>query len=77
LRVVEGFEEPLQAGHRQEELDAVCALTRRLWNKLEALAGDVSPIKNELRRHHAADIFDESVQFRLPVFQVRAYRKGA
>lgn len=77
LRVVEGFRQPLQAGHRQEELDAVCALTRRLWNKLQALAGDVSPIKNELRRGHAADIFDESVPFRLPAFQVRAYRKGA
>lgn len=77
LRVVEGFEEPLQAGHRQEELDAVCALTRRLWNKLEALAGDVASVKNELRHRHAADIFDQSIQFRLPAFQVRAYRKGA
>jgi ribosomal protein RSM22 (predicted rRNA methylase) len=77
LRVVEGFEEPLQAGHRPEELDAVCALTRRLWNKLEALAGDVAPIKKELRRRHAGDIFDESIQFRLLSFQVRAYRKGA
>jgi hypothetical protein len=77
LKVVEGFEEPLQAGHRPEELAAVCALTRRLWHKLEALVGDVSPVKNELRRQRAGDIFDESVQFHLPPFQVRVYRRGA
>jgi hypothetical protein len=76
LRVVGSFEKQLQAGDRPEELAAICALTRRLWHKLEALAGDVGEVKSELRRQHAADIFDQSVQFRLRPFQVRAYRRG-
>jgi hypothetical protein len=76
LRVVGGFEERLQAGQRPEELASICGLTRNLWNKLKALAGDVNSIENELREDRAADIFDESVPFRLPLFQVKAYRKG-
>ena len=75
LRIVDGFDQPMQARHRPEELTALC--TRRLWNRLEALAGDVTPIKEELRRRRAADIFDESLPFILPSFQVRAYRRGA
>lgn len=47
-----------------------------MWQKLEALAGDVSPVMDELRRRGADDIFDESVPFHLPSFQVRAYRRG-
>ena len=77
LRIVDGFDQPMQAGHRPEELAAICSMTRRLWNRLEALAGDVTPIKEELRRRRAADIFDESLPFILPSFQVRAYRRGA
>lgn len=76
LRIVGGFDQPLQAGHRTDELAAIATLTRRVWHKLEALAGDVSPVKDELRCRGAADIFDESVPFRLPPFQVKAYRRG-
>jgi hypothetical protein len=76
LRIVPGFDQPLQAGHRSDELAAICALTRRMWQKLEALAGDVTPVMDELRRRDAGDIFDESVPFLLPSFQVRAYRRG-
>jgi len=67
----------MQARHRPEDRTAICSMTRRLWNRLEALAGDVTPIKEELRRRRAADIFDESLPFILPSFQGRAYRRGA
>ena len=76
LRSVGGFDQPLSAGHRAEELAAIGRLTRRLWHQLEALAGDVTPVKDELRQGGAADIFDDSVPFSLPSFQVRAYRRG-
>ena len=76
LRVLAGFDAPLQAGHRDQERDALCTLTRSIWNRLEGLAGDVSPTKEALREMRAADIFDESVPFRLPRFRVRAYRRG-
>lgn len=77
LTSVGGFDQPLSAGHRAEELAAIARLTGLVWHQLEALAGDVTPVKNELRDGGAADIFDESVPFRLPAFQVRAYRRGA
>jgi hypothetical protein len=77
LRSVGGFDRPLSAGHRAEELAAIGRLTRRVWHQLKALASDVTPVKDELRQGGAADIFDESVPFGLPVFQVRAYRRGA
>jgi hypothetical protein len=48
-----------------------------VWHRLEGLAGDVSQIQAELKRYEADDIFDESVPFTLPSFQVRAYRRGA
>lgn len=76
LKIVGGFDQPLQAGHRPDELAAIRTLTRDIWNGLEALAGDVSQIKDELRQHGAADIFDESVSFTLPRFRIRAYRRG-
>ena len=76
LRIVDGFDQPLQAGHRTNELAAIGTLTRRVWHRLEALAGDVSPVKDKLRRCGAADIFDESEEFSLPSFRVRAYRRG-
>jgi hypothetical protein len=47
-----------------------------MWRKLEALTGDTSRTKLELRRLNAADIFDESEAFHLPSFRVRAYRRG-
>ena len=77
LTMVDGFDRPLQAGYRPDELAAIGGLTRRMWHQLEALAGDVSPVKDELQRGSAEDIFDESVPFSLPSFQVRAYRRGA
>jgi hypothetical protein len=77
LKILQGFDQPLQAGHRPVELAAVGALTRRVWHKLEELGGDVSEIKAELKRYKADDIFDESVPFVLPSFRVRAYRRGA
>jgi hypothetical protein len=76
LRVLPGFEDPQQAGHRPEDLDALRMMTRSIWNKLEALAGDTVQTRDELRALRAADIFDESVPFRLPRFMVRAYRRG-
>lgn len=76
LRVLDGFEHPLQAGYREEEIAAVRTMTRTVWNKLETLAGDVAQTKDELRALQAADIFDESVPFRLPRFRVRAYGHG-
>ena len=51
------------------------ATTRRLRHSLAALAGDVV-IKDELRRHAATNIFDESLPLAVPTFQVRAYRRG-
>ena len=77
LKILEGFDRPLQAGHRTEELAAIASLTRRIWHKLEDLAGDVSQVRAQLRRYGAHDIFEESAPFALPPFQVRAYRRGA
>lgn len=76
LQVLSDFGDPLQAGHREEELAVLRTMTRSVWNKLEALAGDVEQTRDELRALRAADIFDESVPFRLPRFRVRAYRQG-
>lgn len=76
LRVLPGFEDPLQAGDRPEELAVLHKMTCSIWNKLEALAGDTVQTRDELRALRAADIFDESVPFRLPRFRVRAYRRG-
>jgi hypothetical protein len=76
LTVLDGFDEPLQAGHRSDELAAIRTLTRGLWNRLEGLAGDVDRTKEALRELEAADIFDESIAFRLPRFRARAYRRG-
>jgi hypothetical protein len=76
LTVLDGFGDPLQAGHRGEELAALCRLTRGIWNRLANLAGDVSRTKEELGQMDAADIFDESIPFALPRFRVRAYRRG-
>lgn len=76
LRVLAGFEDPLQAGHRQEDLAILRMMTHSVWNKLEALAGDTTQTRDELRVLGAADIFDESTLFRLPRFMVRAYRRG-
>ena len=76
LQVLRDFEDPLQAGHREEELAVLCTMTRSVWNKLEALTGDVEQTRDELRALGAADIFDESMPFRLPRFRVRAYRRG-
>jgi hypothetical protein len=36
-----------------------------------------NPCVKQLGESATADIFDESVPFGLPVFQVRAYRRGA
>ncbi|WP_330256930.1 hypothetical protein OG874_21630 [Nocardia sp. NBC_00565] len=76
LNVLPDFDQPLQAGHRADELAEIRDLTRRLWNRLETTAGDVTEVKEELRRCGAADIFDISRPFTLPRFNVRAYRRG-
>ena len=76
LKVLDGFDEPLQAGSCDIEHDMLCALTRAMWQRLELLAGDTSQIKRALSSMHAADIYDESKSFRLPKFRVRAYRRG-
>jgi hypothetical protein len=77
LRIVDGFDQPLQAGHRADDRAAIRTLTRDLWHKLEALAGDVSRTKEELRELGREKIFDKSKPFRFPHFRVRAYRRGA
>jgi hypothetical protein len=76
LTVLAGFDEPLQAGLRSDELVAIQTLTRGLWNRLETLAGGASQTRDELREMGAADIFDELIAFVLPRFRVRAYRRG-
>lgn len=76
LQVANGFKDPLQAGHRADELALLRELTHSVWGKLEALAGDVEETKEALREIDAADIFDPTVPFRLPPFRVRAYRRG-
>jgi hypothetical protein len=76
LAVLDGFDDPLQAGYRVDELAVLRTLTRAIWNRLEALAGDVSQTKAALRKMEAADIFDDSIAFTLPGFRVRAYRRG-
>jgi len=76
LTMLNGFDDALQAGHRDEERDVLCAITRAIWNRLEGLAGDVSPTREALRKMDAADIFDESLAFSLPRFRLRAYRRG-
>lgn len=76
LTVLDGFDGPLQAGGRDDEGELLSTLSRTIWNKLENLAGDVGQIKQELWKHGAADIFDESKPYRLPPFRMRAYRRG-
>ena len=76
LTVLDSFGEALQAGHRSDELAAIQTLTRGIWNRLETLAGGARQTRDELREMDAADIFDESIAFRLPQFRVRAYRRG-
>ena len=34
LTVLANFDDPLQAGHRSEERDAICTMTRASWNAL-------------------------------------------
>jgi hypothetical protein len=76
LTIVDGFAQPLQAGHRADERAAIRTLTRGIWQKLGTLAGDVSHTKKELRELGRDKIFDSSRPFRFPRFQVRAYRRG-
>jgi hypothetical protein len=74
--LVDGFDKLLKAGHRADERAAVRDLTRRLWNNLVSLAGDVSRVEDELRSCRGAKIFDQTKHFGFPQFQVRAYRRG-
>jgi hypothetical protein len=76
LNVLDGFDRPLQAGHRADERAAIRELTRGIWSKLESLAGDVSQTKEKLREIGQDKIFDRSKRFRFPDFRVRAYRRG-
>ena len=76
LSVLDGFDRPLQAGHRADERAAIRELTRDIWNRLELLAGDVSQTKEQLRELGQDKVFDRSKRFRFPDFRVRAYRRG-
>jgi hypothetical protein len=76
LTVLSGFDEPMQAGARQDELDILSTLSRAVWRKLETLARDVGETKQKLRRLRASDVYDESMPYHLPRFRVRAYRRG-
>lgn len=76
LNVIKGFETPLQTAETEAEQEALANVTRTIWRRLEALAGDVSQIEQELRDMKAADIYDESVRFQMPDFKVRAYHRG-
>jgi hypothetical protein len=76
LGLVDGFDRLLQAGHQAEDRAAVRTLTWRLWDTLEALAGDVSAVKEALREEHAAKYFDRTKSFGFSRFRVRAYRRG-
>jgi hypothetical protein len=72
LTIVDGFDTRLQAGWRDEERDMVVAVIRRMWSRLEPLAGDVSQTKEKL----PAKIFDASKPYRFSKFRIRAYRRG-
>jgi hypothetical protein len=76
LQVLAGYDDPLQSGDREDELSALCTLTRGTWNRLEGLAGDLSQTRETLSSIRAADIFDETIPFELPRFRVRGYRRG-
>jgi hypothetical protein len=76
LQVANGLNDPLQAGHRADELALLRELTHSVWAKREALAGDVEETIEALREIDAADIFDPLAPFRLPPFRVRAYRRS-
>lgn len=76
LRVMGGFDEPIQAGIRPDELEAVKVVNRHIWATLATRANNVPEIERELRSMKAGDVFDESLQFRLPRFRVRVYRRG-
>lgn len=66
----------MQAGGRPDELAKVATLTHQTWRRLEEESDDVSDVQGELDKKQASDIYDESVPFHLPRFQVRAYRRG-
>jgi hypothetical protein len=76
LTILGGFDRPLRAVRRPDQRAAIRASTRRVWNRLESLAGDVSKTKDELLAMHAAGIFDERERYRFANFRVRAYRRG-
>jgi len=77
LRVMDGFDEPLQAGNRPDEHAMLQVFARRMWHSLVQSADNLRDVQRELRTMRANDIFDESISLRLPRFQMRAYRRGA
>jgi len=72
LTVLDGFDTRLPATQWDRERDLVVAVIRRMWGKLESLAGDVSQTKAKL----PAKIFDVSKPYPLSKFRARAYRRG-
>ena len=72
LTVVDGFDTRLQAAWRDEERDMVVNVIRRMWSRLEPLAGDVGRTKDAL----PAKIFDAAKPYKFSKFRVRAYRRG-
>jgi len=73
LTVLDGFDTRLQAAGREYEAEMVAATIRRMWNRLEPLAGDVSQTKEKL----PAKIYDASKPYKFSKFRARAYRRGA
>jgi hypothetical protein len=71
LTVLDGFDTRLPATGWDWERDLVVAVIRRMWNRLESLAGDVSQTKGRL----PAKIFDASKPYKLSKFRARAYRR--
>ena len=61
--------------YRTENRAALRTLEWRIWARLEALAGDVTPVKEALREMNADKYFDDTKSFGFPDFQARAYRR--
>jgi hypothetical protein len=77
LTILDGFDEPIQAGQHPDALAQVQSAHRACWNLLQAHAHDTTHIQRDLRRHGAAALFDQTHDLRLPRFRVRAYRRGS
>jgi hypothetical protein len=73
LTLMDGFDAWLPAVGRDDQKVMIAALVRRMWNMLEALAGDVRKTKEQL----PAKLYDASKQYGFSAFRARVYRRGA